>query len=163
MPSIKNKEHSLDLSFYGETGFPFIQRRIPGEEVLKTPSMDQLTYVDKDFDFHIVLKDMHRDAIISGKERCLRTKEWKLVFTPGADGPIHRLYHVPSDPHCLKNVSTENPEILERMKYHLWQWIISGKESNGSEILKGKMPDKYEIPSRFHDIEFSLDNAGSST
>ena len=31
--------------------------------------MDQLTYVDKDFDFHIVLKDMHRDAIISGKEK----------------------------------------------------------------------------------------------
>jgi arylsulfatase A-like enzyme len=163
MPSIRNPQHSLGLSFYGETGFPFIQRAIPGEKVLKIPSMDQLTYVDKDFDFHIVLKDMHRAAIISGKERCLRTEEWKLVFTPGAQSPIHRLYHIPSDPNCMKNVSHENPETLERMKYHLWQWIISGKESNSSEILEGKMPETYEIPSRFHNIEFSLDNEDNST
>ena len=125
--------------------------------------MDQLTYVDKDFDFHIVLKDMHRDAIISGKERCLRTEEWKLVFTPGTQSPIHRLYHIPSDPNCMKNVSNENPEILVRMKYHLWQWIISEKESNSSEILEGKMPEEYEIPSRFQSIEFSLDNEDPST
>jgi len=163
MSCIRNESHPLDLSFYGETGFPFIQRTIPGEKVLKTPSMDQLTYVDKKFDFHIVLKEKHRDAIISGKERCLRTKEWKLVFTPGEESSIHRLYHIPSDPNCIKNVSTENPGILERMKYHLWQWIIFGKESNGSEILEGALPEKYEIPSNFHHIEFSLDNEDHST
>jgi hypothetical protein len=49
------------------------------------------------------------------------------------------------------------------MKYHLWQCIISGKESNSFEILEGKMPEKYEIPSRFHNIEFSLDNEDHST
>ena len=163
MPCIENDQRSLDLSFYGETGFPFIQRRIPGENVLKVPSMDQLTYVDKDFDFHIVLKEMYRDSIITGKERCLRTEEWKLVFTPGAEGPIHRLYHIPSDPNCTKDVSNENPEILERMKYHLWQWIISGKESRGNEIFEGEIPEKYEIPSKFQNIEFSMDNEDHST
>ncbi len=163
MPCIENDQRSLDLSFYGETGFPFIQRRIPGENVLKVPSMDQLTYVDKDFDFHIVLKEMYRDSIITGKERCLRTEEWKLVFTPGAEGPIHRLYHIPSDPNCTKDVSNENPEILERMKYHLWQWIISGKESRGNEIFEGEIPGKYEIPSKFQNIEFSMDNEDHST
>ncbi|MEC9037480.1 MAG: sulfatase [Verrucomicrobiota bacterium] len=163
MPCIENDQRSLDLSFYGETGFPFIQRTIPGENVLKVPSMDQLTYVDKDFDFHIVLKEMYRDSIITGKERCLRTEEWKLVFTPGAEGPIHRLYHIPSDPNCTKDVSNENPEILERMKYHLWQWIISGKESRGNEIFEGEIPGKYEIPSKFQNIEFSMDNEDHST
>ena len=163
MPCIENDQRSLDLSFYGETGFPFIQRTIPGENVLKVPSMDQLTYVDKDFDFHIVLKEMYRDSIITGKERCLRTEEWKLVFTPGAEGPIHRLYHIPSDPNCTKDVSNENPEILERMKYHLWQWIISGKESRGNEIFEGEIPEKYEIPSKFQNIEFSMDNEDHST
>ena len=163
MPCIENDQRSLDLSFYGETGFPFIQRRIPEENVLKVPSMDQLTYVDKDFDFHIVLKEMYRDSIITGKERCLRTEEWKLVFTPGAEGPIHRLYHIPSDPNCTKDVSNENPEILERMKYHLWQWIISGKESRGNEIFEGEIPGKYEIPSKFQNIEFSMDNEDHST
>ena len=163
MPCIENDQRSLDLSFYGETGFPFIQRTIPGENVLKVPSMDQLTYVDKDFDFHIVLKEMYRDSIITGKARCLRTEEWKLVFTPGAEGPIHRLYHIPSDPNCTKDVSNENPEILERMKYHLWQWIISGKESRGNEIFEGEIPEKYEIPSKFQNIEFSMDNEDHST
>ena len=40
---------------------------------------------------------------------------------------------------------------------------FSGKESNSSEILEGKMPETYEIPSRFRNIEFSLDNEDPST
>ena len=49
------------------------------------------------------------------------------------------------------------------MKYHLWEWIISGKESNVPEIFEGQMPEKHEIPSKFQNIEFSLDNEGHST
>ncbi len=142
----------LDLAFYGETGYPFARRSIPGEETLPVPPLDALTFIDDSFDFHIVLRPEFREALDLSKERCLRTSEWKLVFTPGAGGPIHRLYHLPSDPHCEHDVAAARPGVFAKMKYYLWRWITTGEEARQAEILDGPAPPDLQIPTPYREI-----------
>ena len=151
---VDGKSGPTGLAYYGETGFPFTVRTIPGEESLPVPALDTLTYVDNSFDFHIVLRPEHAPALNLSKERCLRTEEWKLVFTPGAHGPIHRLYHLPDDPHCERDVSSTHPDVYLKMKHHLWLWITKGVEAPSAEILGGEPPPEFEIPEPYRQVQW---------
>ncbi len=136
----------LDLAYYGETGYPFVRRRVPGEETLAIPPLDAVTFVDKGFDYHIVARPEMEAALVDSKERCLRAGGWKLVYTPGASGPIHRLYHLPDDPHCQRDLSAEHPEVAERMRAALWRWILFGEERSAGDILNGAPPAPVQVP-----------------
>ena len=158
-PYINEKETNLNLSFYGESAFPFLKKRTGEHKPLEVPSLDSLTYVDKDFNFHIVIKPEHRKTLILSKERCLRTENWKIVFTPLSEGYTHRLYDLKNDPQCTKNVSDNFPSVFKKMKYHLWEWILKGTQSSTEQILKNIVPDKFEIPSEYQDIKFLVKDA----
>ena len=155
-PYINEKETNLNLSFYGESAFPFLKKRTGKYKALEIPSLDNLTYVDKDFNFHIVIKPEHQKTLILSKERCLRTENWKIVFTPLSGGYTHRLYDLKNDPQCTTNVSDSFPSVFKKMKYHLWEWILKGKQSSTEQILKNIVPDKFEIPSEYQDIKFPV-------
>ena len=115
--------------------------------------------MDKDFNFHIVIKPEHRKTLILSKERCLRTENWKIVFTPLSEGYTHRLYDLKNDPQCTKNVSDNFPSVFKKMKYHLWEWILKGTQSSTEQILKNMVPDEFEIPSEYQDIKFLVKDA----
>ena len=145
---------SLDLAFYGETGYPFARRRLADAETLSVPPLDTLTFVDDTFDYHIVLRPEYAEPLNLAKERCLIARDWKLVFTPGTDGPIHRLYHLSEDPHCQADASARYPEIAAKMQYHLWRWITDGEEASASTILDAPLPGAAAIPAAYRDIRW---------
>ncbi len=153
-PYIEGETSDLNLAFYGETSFPFVQRRTKSDIPLYVPPLDELTYVDKNFKFHIVLKPEYEKNLIKSKERCLRTKSWKIVFSPTKNGYIHSLYNIENDPQCLKDVSNEFPSIMKRMKHFLWEWILHGKEYSNDQIMNDPLPSVNQIPSDYENIKF---------
>jgi arylsulfatase A-like enzyme len=137
-PYIRDEGKDLSLAWYGETSYLFFRRKIPGEVPLYIPPMDETTMIDPEFDFHFVLKDKYQDDVLKTKERCLRTERFKLVYTPGAKGPIHRLYDTIDDRHCERDVKKQFPEVFTRMKTALAKWMDLHKESTITEIFEGE-------------------------
>jgi arylsulfatase A-like enzyme len=135
MPYLQRKDESMDLAFFGETSYLFFKRKIAGEEPLHIPPMDETTYIDPEFDFHFVLKSKYQDDVRRTKERCLRTERFKLCRTPGTKGPIYRLFDLPADPHCERDVKADYPEVTARMSRALERWANEGQESRIREIL----------------------------
>lgn len=141
IPYVWNPEADLGLVFYGETSYLFCGRTIPGEQPLTYDiSMDSSTHVDESFDCHFVLKDEYQDKVIQSKERVIRTERWKLVFTPGKFYDIVRLYDLPNDPHCERDVKLQHPETFAALKTHLWKWMRDHQESTIPEIFPGGEP-----------------------
>jgi arylsulfatase A-like enzyme len=115
---------------YAETGFPFIQFRVPGIERPALPPMDEMTSIDESFNHQFVLRPDYRQPLIDAKERCLRTERWKLVCTPMAGGGRHfRLFHLPDDPHCERDLAARRPEVLEPLRRALEAWIDERRET----------------------------------
>ena len=92
---IRGTETPQHRPFYGETGFPFIQFTVPGVERPKLPPMDECTWIDEDYNYQFVLKPEYQDRLVEAKQRCLRTRNWKLVCTPTAarNPPLRTLPH----------------------------------------------------------------------
>ena len=127
---IRGTETPIHRPFYGETGFPFIQFTVPGVVRPKLPPMDELTWIDEDYNYQFVVKPEYRDAIVRAKQRCLRTRDWKLVCTPTADGSRHfGLFHLATDPHGETDLATTRPEVLAPMKSALERWMDEKTET----------------------------------
>jgi hypothetical protein len=133
----------LSLAWYGETSYLFFRRKIPGEEPLYIPAMDETTMIDPEFDFHFVLKDKYQEAVLETKERCVRTERIKLIYTPGMHGPIYRLFDLATDPHCERDVKQQFPGVVERMKTALVKWRDQHQETTIAEIFAGE--DEFRI------------------
>lgn len=135
------KEDPLNRPFYGETGFPFIQFSVPGVTRPKLPPMDEMTIIDKDFNYQFVLKSEYVEPLVKAKQRCLRTAKWKLVCTPTADGSRHfGLFHTSADPHGEHDLATTRPEVLEPMRKALERWMDEHRETPIHEIFPGGEP-----------------------
>ena len=129
------------LPFYGETQFPFIQYRVPGVERPYLPPMDELTDVDAGFNHQFVLRPEYRERVVEAKQRCLRTRDWKLVCTPDADGRRHyQLFHTASDPHSRHDLAKQRPEVLAPMRAALEGWIDRHTEAMIDEIFPDGEP-----------------------
>jgi arylsulfatase A-like enzyme len=121
---VDGREAPRDLPFYGETSFPYILFRVPGVERPAISPMDEMTTIDRDYDYHFVLKPEWDEPVVSSKQRCLRTRHWKLVATPTKGGGRHYgLFHLDTDPDCRSDLASGRPEILEAMKAALDSWI----------------------------------------
>lgn len=143
VPYMKDANADLSLPWFGETSYLFFRRKIPGEEPLYIPPMDETTTIDPEFDFHFVLKDKYQSDVLRTKERCLRTERFKLVYTPGMDGPIYRLYDTVEDKHCERDVKSMFPQVFARMKAALHRWMDDHQETPVKEIFAGE--DEFAI------------------
>jgi arylsulfatase A-like enzyme len=133
---LNDSETPVDRPFYGETGFPFIQFSVPGVERPKLPPMDELTYIEPDFNYQFVLKPEYLDRLIAAKQRCLRTRDWKLVCTPTATGSRHfALFHMPSDPDAETDLAPSRPEVLGLLRTALELWMDQQIETPISGIF----------------------------
>lgn len=127
--------------FYGETGFPFIQFKVKGVERPKLPPMDEMTGIDPDFNYQFVLKPQYLEPLIQAKQRCLKTRRWKLVCTPTAQGTRHfALFQMEKDPHGENDVSASRPEVLIAMKSALEHWMDDQVESSIADIFPDGEP-----------------------
>ena len=127
--------------FYGETGFPFIQFSVPGVERPKLPPMDEMTGIDEDFNYQFVLKQQYRDPLVKAKQRCLRTRHWKLVCTPAADGTRHySLFNLTNDTHGEHDLADSRPEILTPLRDALERWMDQKIETPIRDIFPDGEP-----------------------
>ncbi len=139
---MREPEKAEPLPSYAETQFPFIQYRVPGVDRPELPPMDGLTEVDAGFNHQFVLRPEYREPVVAAKQRCLRTRKWKLVCTPAADGGRHfQLFHIAGDPHCRHELAAERPEVLGPMREALERWIDERIETPVPEIFPGGEPD----------------------
>jgi arylsulfatase A-like enzyme len=135
---IRQSETPEFRPFYGETGFPFIQFDVKGVERPKLPPMDELTGIDPTFNYQFVLKKEYLERLIEAKQRCLRTRFWKLVCTPTAHGDRHfALFQIIKDPNGETDLAATRPEILAPMKAALERWMDRKTESSIAEIFPG--------------------------
>ncbi len=133
-PLIRGEKDSLGLAFFGETSYLFFRRKIPGEEPLFIPPMDETTFIDPEFDFHFVLKDKFEEAVQKTKERCVRTERFKYVRTPGVYHPIERLFDLNEDVHCERDVKHHYPDVKARLSATLDKWLTTSQQSTTQEI-----------------------------
>ena len=138
---LNGSETPTDRPFYGETGFPFIQFSVPGVERPKLPPMDELTYIEPDFNYQFVLKPEYLDRLIAAKQRCLRTRDWKLVCTPTAAGSRHfALFHMTSDTQAETDIAPTRPEVLAPLRTALELWMDPQTETPISGIFPDGEP-----------------------
>lgn len=138
---IRQTETPIDRPFYGETGFPFIQFKVKGVERPTLPPMDELTGIDPNFNYQFVLKNQYLDRLIHAKQRCLKTRDWKLVCTPTAQGTRHfALFQMSRDPHGETDLAPTRPEVLAPMKAALERWMDHQIESSIAEIFPNEEP-----------------------
>lgn len=134
-PYLEQTSRDLGLAFFGETSYLFCKRYIPGEKPRYLPPMDSTTFSDDTFNSNFVLKDKYQPLVIETKERVLRTERWKLVFTPGENYNIKRLYDLENDPHCEHNVRDANLEVFKAMDSKLEAWMRRREESRIPDIF----------------------------
>ncbi len=138
---IRKTEKPVYRPFYGETGFPFIQFTVPGVERPKLPPMDEMTYIEKDFNYQFVLKEKYVEPLIRAKQRCLRTQHWKLVCTPTAHGERHfGLFQMSKDRHGEIDLASQRPEVLAPMKDALTGWMDHQTEFSIEQIFPAGEP-----------------------
>lgn len=135
-PWFSDPAQAKSRPFFAETGFPFIQFRVEGIERPKLPPMDELNFIDDQYDYHFVLRPEYEKPLVDAKERMLRTENWKIILTPTASGSRHyRLYHIVQDKHCEHNVAADHPEVLAAMQKALDRWVDEHHESSIAEIF----------------------------
>ncbi len=138
---MRGTETPVHLPFYGETGFPFIQFSVKGVERPKLPPMDEMTMIDEDYNYQFVLKPEYRERLVQAKQRCLRTRDWKLVCTPTAQGGRHfGLFHMASDPHGETDLAESRPEVLAPMRAALERWMDEKTETPIAGIFPAGEP-----------------------
>ena len=140
-PWLEDETQAHDLPVYLETGFPFIQFSVEGVERPKLPPMDEVTVIDEDYNYQFVVKPEFRQRIIDAKQRCLVTRNWKLVCTPTADGGRHfDLYHIAVDPDAQLEVSAQHPQVAKVMTKALERWMDQRMETPVADIFPGGEP-----------------------
>ncbi len=138
---IRQSEPPVFRPFFGETGFPFIQFKVKGVERPKLPAMDELTGIDPNYNYQFVLKPEYLDRLIQAKQRCLKTRYWKLVCTPTAQGSRHfALFQTATDPHGETDIASSRPEILAPLQAALERWMDQQIESSIAEIFPNDEP-----------------------
>jgi arylsulfatase A-like enzyme len=138
---LHDTEPPVSRPFYGETGFPFIQFKVQGIDRPQLPPMDELTSIDKNFNYQFVLKEKYRERLIQAKQRCLRTHDWKLVCTPTAAGTRHfGLFHLTADPYGEHDLAAARPEVLTPLRTALERWMDEHRETSIAGIFPAGEP-----------------------
>ncbi len=99
------------------------------------------TWIDEDYNYQFVVKPQYQERIVQAKQRCLRTKNWKLVCTPTAAGTRHYgLFHIATDPHGETDLAASRPEVLAPLRAALDRWMDQKIETSIAEIFPGGEP-----------------------
>ena len=97
--------------------------------------------IDETYNYQFVVKPEYRERIVQAKQRCLRTRNWKLVCTPTAAGSRHfGLFDLATDPHGETDLATARPEVLAPMRAAMDRWIDELTETSIREIFPAGEP-----------------------
>ncbi len=138
---MRGESKPADRPLYAETSLPWIQFIVPGVERPKLPGVEDMVVVDRDYNYQFVVQSQYDQPIITAKQRCLRTRDWKVVCTPCSSGNRHfGLFHTTQDPDCRRDLATERPEVLAPMQKALERWMDEHAETPIPEIFPAGEP-----------------------
>jgi arylsulfatase A-like enzyme len=141
---MRNEAPTDPLPAFYETGVWLTD--LPGtpDGHLRYPNLPELLEVpDKQLGM-ISLKPNYGDIIIAAKDRMVRLGDWKLTYQPLTDGALYQLFNIREDAACCHNVIEENPQIAERLKTLLEQWM---SEDNYQKKYFGDNNDDHQSQS----------------
>lgn len=112
-----------ELAAFHETGIWLTE--VPGmpKDHLRYPNLLDLLEVPDHASSTLAIKPSYQKLIIAAKDRMIRIGSWKLVYQPLETGDLLKLYDLENDPHCARDIASENPEITARLWARLLEWI----------------------------------------
>lgn len=122
-PFLDGKDSVPDLPAFAETGMWLTD--LPGmpEGHLRYPSLfDLLEVPDKESGTLAIKKEFHA-IVVQAKDRIIRLGPWKLVYQPLQEDVLYKLFNLQLDSGCVRNVIADNPEIAEKLKALLLEWM----------------------------------------
>lgn len=123
-PMIRGERADLDLPVFAETCYLFFPKReamqaLSPEErarLLDASGAKDTLEIDKGFDDNLVMKADFHELALATKDRMVRTRRYKLLDIPVAEGPpIRRLWDLQADPLQREDLSGTNPEVYGRL------------------------------------------------
>jgi arylsulfatase A-like enzyme len=133
---MRSNETRYDRPYYGETSFPFILFKVSGMERPKLPGMEDLIRIEPEYNYNFVMKPEFEHPVAESKQRCLRTRNWKVVCTPASDGSRHfGLFRIADDPDSRNDLAEDMPQILAPLRAALERWIDRHEETPIAEIF----------------------------
>lgn len=115
---------------FAETGLWFSEE-IPGLDSslrMPYPPISRITELDPDHGHEVVLRREMKETTTVAKHRMVRDERYKLVYVPTRRGAKYVLFDTATDPRETKDVSSEEPRVLARLKKELWAWMKKDKE-----------------------------------
>ena len=64
----------------------------------------------------MVLREELWPQVLKTKCYAVRQGDYKLIYVPGEEGPIYRLYDLSQDPQCERDLAREGHAELQRLK-----------------------------------------------
>jgi hypothetical protein len=75
----------------------------------------------------------------------VRVGDWKLTYEPLTNGARYRLFNIRDDPGCQRNVLDKHPQIADRLKSMLDQWMDDDPKSGRTRSVEGADPRSAEV------------------
>ncbi len=131
LPYLEGSEEDMKLLFYGEEGFAFGAKKPDYDILWDMPPVNELFELDNTFDSNMVVRRKYHDKLIESRERCIATDRWKVVRRVLKSGPSYSLYDKRTDPHCLRDISAERPDVFVPMVRWLDEWLETNADRSG--------------------------------
>jgi arylsulfatase A-like enzyme len=112
---------------FAETGLWFTETiaEVPLEHRIPYPDLLHLTEVDRSHVDEIVIRREWEALTTAAKHRMIREGNFKLIYMPTRRGPKTVLFDTANDPGEVLDVSSRFPEVTQRLRSTLLQWILT--------------------------------------
>ncbi|NIA21587.1 MAG: sulfatase-like hydrolase/transferase [Anaerolineaceae bacterium] len=118
------------------------EKQLEGDDYLRYPPLSQTLEVTELDNGQVGIKRQYLDVMVTARQRMVRTPQWKLLYLPLTDGARYELYDLERDPECSKDVKEAHPEVFERLKSRLWEWMEQDplRERRGEHMVRKRSP-----------------------
>jgi arylsulfatase A-like enzyme len=97
--------------WFSRSGDAFYQKKR-----LDYPGISQLLVFDPGRSGEIIVDPKYEDMLVTARHRSIVAGRYKLIYMPTSNGVQYELFDVLDDPHNLRDLSAQRPEVLRSMK-----------------------------------------------
>ncbi|MEI7891747.1 MAG: sulfatase [Myxococcales bacterium] len=97
---------------------------VPPDMRLPYPGIARLTELDPQHNDEIVLQRALGPITTVARHRMVRDERYKLVYVPARSGVRYLLFDTERDPAETKDIATDRPDLVHKLKGELWSWML---------------------------------------
>jgi arylsulfatase A-like enzyme len=101
------------------------------------PDLPYVTEVVREHGDEIAIRAEFEPFTTAAKHRMVRDERYKLIYLPARQGVTYQLFDTVADPDERQNLIDRQPEVADRLKRLLWQWMLEDTdfERSGEYLL----------------------------